>query len=339
VDLAAMEQNLETMSRFFQSRPAKLRPHFKNHRVLELAALQMKHGAIGLTCARVWQAEKLIQSGIRSVLIANEIAGEAEVQRFAELAKEAPVIIAIDNPSVVEDMGRISRNRKVEFHVVIDVDLGLKRCGVKPGEPALLLARKALEQGLKVRGVMGYEGHLQPLVPGAEKQQAVTDVMRSLASTAMCLEDEGIAVEIVSCGGSGDYSIAGMYPCVTEIQAGSYLLMDTWYAPYAPDFRQTLSVLATVISKTAGERIVLNAGVKAVSGERGLPSLKDLDGLKLKALHAEHAPVEIVGGESNVNVGDKVEIRVHYHDGTIHLHNRMYGMRNDRVERIFQIEH
>lgn len=339
VDLDAMEQNLKTMSLFFAGRPAKLRPHFKNHRVLELAARQMEYGAIGITCARLWQAERLVQAGVRNILIANEIAGEAELQRFADLAEEAPVVVAVDNPVVVEEMGRVARNRKVECHVVVDIDLGLKRCGVAPGEPALSLARRALEQGLHVRGIMGYEGHLQPLLPGPEKERAVTQAMRSLVSSAKCLEDAGISAGIVSCGGSGDYSIAGSYPGVTEIQAGSYLLMDTWYAPYAPDFRLALSVLATVISKTPGERIVLDAGVKAISGERGLPAVKGMDGLKLKALHAEHAPVEIVDRNVNVNVGDKIEISVQYHDGTIHLHNCMYGVHDSRVERVFQIEH
>ncbi len=333
-----MEQNLHRMAAFFQNRPAKLRPHFKNHRVLGLAKLQMQHGAIGITCARVWQAERLVEAGIRRVLIANEIAGEAELHRFADLAKEAPVILAVDNGRVVDDLGRIARNRKVVLHVLVDVDLGLKRCGVGPGEAALWLARRALEQGLKLRGIMGYEGHLQPIAPGLEKERVVGEAMQMLVGTAKRFEQDGIAVEIVSCGGTGDYSITGSYSGVTEIQAGSYLLMDTWYAPYAPDFRPALTVLATVISKTPGERIVLDAGVKAISGERGLPSLQGIDGLKLKALHAEHAPVEIVGPGVNVEVGDKLEVSVQYHDGTIHLHKCIYGIRDGRVERVFPIE-
>ena len=333
-----MEQNLHRMAAFFQNRPAKLRPHFKNHRVLGLAALQMQHGAIGVTCARVWQAERLVEAGIRRVLIANEIAGEAELHRFADLAQEAPVILAVDNGRVVDDLGCIARNRKVVLHVLVDVDLGLKRCGVAAGEAALWLARRALEQGLKLRGIMGYEGHLQPVAPGLEKERVVGEAMQMLVGTARRFEQDGIAVEIVSCGGTGDYSIAGSSSGVTEIQAGSYLLMDTWYAPYAPDFRPALTVLATVISKTPGERIVLDAGVKAISGERGLPSLKGIDGLRLKALHAEHAPVEIVGPGVNVEVGDKLEVSVQYHDGTIHLHKCIYGIRDGTVERVFQIE-
>src|SRR5439155_9881354 len=292
-----------------------------------------------ITCSRRWQSGRLGSFGIRDILIANELAVEAPVARFVELSREAPVLVAVDNPNVVADLARLARDRKAEVNVLVDVDLGLKRCGIPPGEPAVELARTVVESGLKFRGLMGYEGHLQPLVPGAEKERAVTDAMHALLQTRKMIESAGIAVGIVSCGGTGDYSIAGAYPGVTENQAGSYMLMYTWYSPFAPDFKVALSVLVTVISKSAGERLVVDAGCKVISGERGLPSVKGIAGLKLKALHAEHAPIEIQDAAVNVEVGDKIEIAVHYHDGTINLHRQMYGMRNSEVERIFTIEH
>lgn len=339
VDLDAMEHNLRSITQFFSTQKAKLRPHFKNHRVLELAALQLQHGARGITCARLWQAEKLVHFGIRDVLIANEIAGEASLRQFVELSREAPVIVAVDNASIVRDLARLARNHHATVNVLVDVDLGLKRCGVPPGEPGVALARLILEQGLRFRGIMGYEGHLQPQLPGPEKLDSVRRAMEALLDSRNRIAAAGIPVEIVSCGGTGDYSISGVYPGVTENQAGSFLLMDTWYAPFAPDFQVALSVLATVISKTPDERIVVDAGVKAISGERGLPSVKGISGLKLKALHAEHAPIELTDPSAPIEVGDKIEIAVHYHDGTINLHRRMYGMRNGVVERIFTIEH
>ncbi len=338
VDLEVMERNLETMAQFLCNRPAKLRPHFKNHRVLELAARQMEHGAIGITCARLWQAERLVSFGIRDILIANEIAGEEPVARFVEMSHEAPVIVALDNPKVVADMARHARNCKAVVNVVVDVDLGLQRCGVPPGEPAVKLAKQVVESGLKFRGIMGYEGHLQPRPPGPEKVRAVTEAMQALVGTKNLIESQGIPVEIVSCGGTGDYSIAGVYPGVTENQAGSYLLMDTWYAAVVSDFQVALSVLATVISKTAEERLVVDAGCKVISGERGLPRVKGIPGLTVKALHAEHAPIEIEDPAVDVDVGDKIEIAVQYHDGTVNLHRWMYGIRNGEVEQVFTIE-
>jgi D-serine deaminase-like pyridoxal phosphate-dependent protein len=339
VDLNAMEQNLRTMARFFEGRAAKLRPHFKNHRVLELAALQIEHGAIGITCARLWQAERLVNYGIRNILIANEIAGEMQLHHFVELSKEAPIIIGVDSEHVVADLSRLARKHKVSLNVVVDIDLGLKRCGVSPGSAAVSLATSCVKQGLQFRGIMGYEGHLQLLLPGSAKRTVVNKAMKSLIDTKKMIERLGIPVEIVSCGGSGDYATSGAYPGVTENQAGAYLLMDTLYAPFASDFTATLSLLTTIISKTRGERIVLDGGVKSISGERGLPSVKDKDGLILKTLNAEHAIVEITRADIDVEVGDKVELSIHYHDATIHLHNRIYAMRNGIVERIFIIEH
>lgn len=339
VDLDAMERNLARMGAFFRNHHAKLRPHFKNHRVLELAARQMQHGAIGITCARLSQAERLVQFGIREVLIANELAGEASLRRFLELSRQAPVLLAVDNTGVASDLARLAGSYAAKVNVLVDIDLGLKRCGVPPGEPALKLARDIVSRGLRLRGIMGYEGHLQPIEPGEEKVVRVTQAMTALVASKRRIEAAGIPIEIVSCGGTGDYSIAGIYPEVTEIQAGSYLLMDTWYAPYAPDFELTLSVLATVISKTLGERIVIDAGVKALSGQRGLPSVKNMPGLKLNALHAEHAPIELLDPAVAVEIGDKVEISVHYHDGTMQLHHHLFGIRKDRIETVFQIEH
>jgi D-serine deaminase-like pyridoxal phosphate-dependent protein len=338
VDLPAMERNLATMSSFFRGRSSKLRPHFKNHRVLTLADRQMESGAIGLTCAQLWQAEALVEHGIKSVLIANEVAGEKMIQRFVELSHEAPVIVAVDNPRVVDDMASIAGDDRGLLNVVVDIDLGLARCGLPLGDLPLDLARHVLSKGLNFRGLMGYEGHLMLQPPGPAKEHNVMAAMEALGNTRKHLESAGIPVEIVTCGGTGDFSVAAPYPGVTEIQAGSYLLMDTWHAPSAPEFEITLTVLATVISKTPTQRIVVDAGIKALSGERGLPSIKDYQLLRFKAMHAEHGVIEMEDGDVHIDVGDVIEIFVHYQDGTMNLYDRMFGVRNGIVEEVFPIE-
>ncbi|HEX2523661.1 MAG TPA: alanine racemase [Terriglobia bacterium] len=338
VDLNNMESNLARMASFLRQTPAKLRPHFKNHRIVSLAKRQLEAGAIGMTCARLSQAEVLIQNGIRSVLIANEIVGEAPIKRFLELSQQADLIAPVDNEAVVADMARLARDKKTQASVLVDLDVGLKRCGVPTMEAALRLARVVTEKGLRLRGVMAYEGHLQPIVPGPEKERAVRSAMQFLTDAKNLMQREGLPAEIASCGGTGTYSFMAPFPGVTEIQAGSYLLMDTWYKDFAPEFKLTLSLLVTVISKTPGQRIVVDAGVKALSGERGLPSVKEVSGLRLKALHAEHGVIEIMDSAVPVEVGDKIELWVHYHDGTINLHKRAYGIRSGQVEEAFTIE-
>jgi len=338
MDLDAMEGNLLRMAKFFRATALKLRPHFKAHQVFSLARRQIEIGAIGLTCARLDQAEALVHEGIDNILIANEIAGASKIGRFVDLSRRAPVIVAVDNPKVVAEMARLAGEWKQELNVVVDVDVRLGRCGVKPGEAALALAKLVLEKGLRFRGLMGYEGQV-PLSPGLEKDRIVHEALKRLTDTKTMLEREGICVEIVSCGGTSDFSIAAKCPGITELQAGSYLLMDSAYLPFAPEFEPTLSILATVISKTPGERIVVDAGMRAMSGENGIPSVKGIPGLRAKALHIEHTVIEITDPAVCVEVGDKIEIWVHFLDQTLGLHDHLYGVRRGEVEEVLKIEH
>lgn len=337
VDLDCMETNLRSMAAFFRDTPAKLRPHFKTHQVLALAMRQLEAGAVGITCARLEHAEALVDYGITGILIASEIAGEAMVQRFAELSRRAPVIASTDSAKVVSDMARQAHGRPHELNLLVDLDLGLHRCGISPGEAVLELAKKILEKGMRFRGLMGYGGNLR-LPHGPEKDQRTRAVLQKLVQMKFLLERNGIPVEIVSCGGTSDHSITATFPGVTESQAGSYLLMDTWYQPFAPEFQPALSVLATVISSASADRIVANAGVKAISAERGLPLIKGKQGLRVRALHAEHALIDVVDPLVSVDVGDEIEIWVQHLDSTISLHNQMYGVRNGEVVEFLRIE-
>jgi len=338
MDLDGMERNLRRMANFFRDSGAKLRPHFKAHQVLSLAKRQIEAGAIGLTCARLDQAETLVRQGINNILIANEITEAIKLQHFVDLARRAPVIVAVDNPKVVSDMARLAGESKHELNVVVDVDVRLGRCGVKQGEAALSLAELVLEKGLKFRGLMGYEGQVA-LSPGPEKDQVVHKALKRLIDTKAVIEREGIRVEIVSCGGTSDFAIAAKYPGISEIQAGSYLLMDNAYTPYAPEFEPTLTILATVISKTPGERIVVDAGFRAMSGENGLPSIKGIPGLRAKALHIEHTVIEITDPAVDIEVGDKIEMWVRFLDQTLGLHDHLYGIRKGEVDEVLKIEH
>jgi D-serine deaminase-like pyridoxal phosphate-dependent protein len=338
VDLDVMDRNMRRMADYFEARPARLRPHFKGHQVVSLALQQFQAHAIGIACARIEHAEKLIAAGIRDVLIANEIAGESTIQRFIELSRRAPVIVAVDSARLVADMARLAGKERDALNVVVDVNLGLNRCGVVPGDAALALARTVLENGLRFRGLMGYRGNLK-LPGGVEKEQLVLSAMQELVATRRLLERNGIPVEIVSAGGTTDYSIVSDYPGVTEVQAGSYLLMDRWKAQLVRDFTPALSILTTVLSRDGSSRVITDGGVKAMSNFRGLPKVKGIPGLSLKALHAEHCFIEITDPSVTVEVGDRVEIWVEYIDATISRHRRMYGFRNGTLKETFEIEH
>lgn len=340
VDLDAMESNLHRMAGYFAGKRCKLRPHFKNHKVPLFAWKQIRAGAIGITCATLREAEILVHHGLDNILIANEIAGDVKAERLAELSKSASVIVAIDNFKSASDLARAQRNCSSQIEVVVDIDIGLGRCGVMPGEAALQLAKHAVAEGLKLRGVMGYDGHFQVMPPSPARDEQVRAGSKSLVDSAACIQAAGIPIAIVSTGGTGTHNVSGEYPGITEIQAGSYLLMDTIYFNRGASFRRSLTVLTTVISTRGPDHAVIDCGVKAISGERGLSEVKDMPGVSLKPLHAEHGLLEL-DPQSHVSleVGQKIELWVHYSDATVNLHSAMYGVRHGKVEDIFRIEH
>ena len=333
-----METNLERMASFFRSVPAKLRPHFKNHKCPDLAARQLAAGAIGMTCATLREAECLVHHGVRSVLLANEITDTAKIRRLVDLARRANVIVCVDNEKIVDELAHIAANRQTQLSVLVDVDVGAHRCGVLPGDPAMHIARAVVQKGLRFRGLMGYEGQIVRKLPISEREQAAAAAMRPLVETAVALRQEGITVEILSGGGTGTYSLFGRYPGVTEIQAGSYLLMDTEYQKCCTDFDLTLTVLTSVVSKTEGEHIVVDAGLKSLSCERGLPTVKDMPELSIRRLTAEHGIIDLKDPAALVEVGDKIEIWVHYSDATVNLHDRIWGIRDGQVGEVFRVE-
>jgi D-serine deaminase-like pyridoxal phosphate-dependent protein len=338
VDMDAMEANLKTMAAFFAEGPTRLRPHYKNHKCVALARRQLAAGAVGITCATLGEAEALARNGIGSILVANEIAGAIAIERLVQISRLTDIMVGVDNERTIAALSAASARAKVPLNVVVDVNTGMGRCGALPGEPVLALVKLAVAQGLRLRGLIGYEGHCVRLPPGPAKVEAAQQAVGKLVDSANLIRAHGLTVEIVSCGGTGTYAISGRFPGITEIQGGSYLLWDTDYQTVCPDFKLALSVLGTVISRSGNERLILDIGLKEISGERGVPLLKNADGARLRKLNAEHAIVDIIDPDFPAQVGDQLEIWAHYSDATVNLHRHMFGLRAGRVEETFLLE-
>jgi D-serine deaminase-like pyridoxal phosphate-dependent protein len=337
VDLDGLQSNLQRMASYFRHSRSKLRPHFKGHQVLSLAAKQIEAGAAGITCARMEHAYLLAKHGVTDLLIANEIADQGTLAQWADLSRQVPVILAVDSPGIVADMAAIVGAKRHNLNLVVDIDVGLGRCGVATPEAALALTRLILKNGMRFRGLMGYGGSIR-LPPGGAKEEAVHAVLKPLLEAKRLVEAARIPVEIVSAGATGDYAISAASE-VTEIQAGSYLLMDTIHSRYSPEFHRTLSVLATVVSKTDGVRVVADAGLKSLGLDKDQPQVKAPSGLRLRYIHAEHSILEMEDPSVPISVGDKIEIWVQHLDLAISLHSRMYGIKSERVDEVFVIEH
>jgi D-serine deaminase-like pyridoxal phosphate-dependent protein len=338
VDLDLFERNLETMAAFFRDRPCGLRPHFKAHRTPEISRRQLQAGAIGITCAKLGEAEHLVDEGITSVLLANEVAGEAKIARLVQLSKRSDVIAVVDCRQTAAAISVRATHEGVRVGALVDLDIGMGRCGCAPGEPAADLVRTAADMpGLRFRGLMGYEGHLQLEQPGPQKERLVAEAIGRLLETKALVERDGIEVEIVSAGGTGTAFLTGAVEGVTEVQAGSYCLMDSIYKPVAPQFEQAAWVLATVISRPTATRAITDAGLKSLHPLGGVPVVKSPAGVTLQALHAEHGILELADEARQLRVGDKVEVYVGYLDGTMNLHERAYAARGEQVEDLWTV--
>ncbi len=338
VDVAALDRNISRMARFFATLPCKVRPHFKAHKTPAIARRQLAAGSCtGLTCATVAEAEVVARFCL-DVLVANEVVDGDKCARLAKLASAVRLTVAVDSEAGLLQLARAAAAAGVTIGVLVDVNVGQERCGVLPGQPALTLARLvAGAPGLTLRGLMGYEGHLQPMRDRAEREARARAAMALLVDSAELLRQHGLPCEVVSAGGTGTFDISGQVAGVTEIQAGSYALMDSDYGALEMPFEYACSILGTVVSRPAADRCVADCGHKAMTKDHGLPTVKDLPGATVVSLNDEHATITL-HGDSAVEIGDRLELRPSHIDPTMNLHDVCYAMDGDRVIDVWPIE-
>ncbi len=276
LDRAASDRNLARMAGFFQDRPAKLRPHFKNHKCVTLAQRQMLAGAVGMTCAKLGEAEVLVDNGFRDVLIANQVVGAVKVQRLVQLARRARITVAVDHIDQVEAISRAAAAARTEVRLLIEVDIGMGRCGLPNSQAVLELARKLQGMpGVEFGGLQAYEGHLVNVIDREQRRIQSRAAMGLAVETRRLLERSGIPVACVSGCSSATYDSTGILDGVDEIQAGTYATMDRQYARLAPEFEVALSILVRVISRPGPGKAVLDVGVKGAGAEFGVPGIRD----------------------------------------------------------------
>lgn len=344
LDAGAMEINLKRMSDFFTEVPAALRPHVKLHRATpQLAIRQIQAGAIGCTCAKLSEAEVLAEAGVGEILIANQVTGAVKMERLVKLADICRVLVAVDNPRNVDELSAAAQASGVNIGVLVEVNIGHNRCGVAPFEPALELSRLVDgSPGLAYRGLMGYDGHCTLNTSEAERQDLSLKANRLLVEARKYIEDAGLGVEIASGSGTFTYSYAAQVDGITEIQAGTYLLMDTAFRDHGVrEFELTLSVLATVTSipqyPQAGGLFIMDAGRKSISPMLGNPEVKYPQDVYVYSLSDEHGRLKVKEGGEMPELGEKIEIWVRDANATISQFDRFYVIRDEVVEDIWEI--
>jgi len=339
VDLDVMQRNIQKMAGLILGSGKNWRPHTKGQKIPAIAHKEIAAGAIGVTCAKLGEAEVMAGAGIRDILIANEIVGREKVTRLVNVQPHADVMVAIDSRENAREISELAAAKGVTVRVLVELNVGLNRAGVEPGEPALRLSEFAAGlPGLRYSGLMAWEAHATTILDQDEKRRVIArDIGRLTASAQQC-RDAGLPANIVSCGGTGTYWITCTMPGVTEIQAGGGIFHDVHYAEhYGVDHEFAMTIMATVVSRPTPTRIIVDAGHKTMNGNQGTPRPLGLDRVEKVKLSAEHGTVELAAANDSLKVGDKLEFIVGYSDFTTYVHEEMFAIRNGMVEQVWPI--
>ena len=339
LDMDALDGNMGVMADFYEGRSSKLRGHSKNHKTPALALRQIRRGGTvgGVCTAKVAEAEVMVRGGVGSVFITSEVVVPLKIERLCTLAREAELLVACDSEKNARDLSLAASAQGVHIGVVIEQETGLVRCGVREIESGVALAQLIDSlPGLTFKGIMS---HQMMAEPSSDREDRVTEIHR-LVQPVLDLKDAivavGLPVEIISTGETWSYDVAGDVPGVTEIQGGTYLVMETGYE-YMPDFQFAGKVLTTIISAPRSGVAVGDAGAKAVGGLKGLPRVEDPPGVIVTEMDGDRI-VFRVGGGATLEIGDQVLLIPGQQDAMVSRWDRFIGVRNGVVETVWDIE-
>ena len=322
VDLAAFDANVAIADQLLNGTSKRIRPHVKTHRTPALALRQLTTAAVGLTCATVGEAEAMVAAGARDVLIANEVVDHIKLQRIATLAQQAKVCVAVDAAQAVEALGAAARAAGSTITVLVDIDVGLGRCGVSaPAEAVALGAVVQRTPGLRLAGIMGYEGRRRSA--DETRRDVIRRAYTLLAEAAEAFERAGLPVETVSSAGTSTLREAIADPTITEIQAGTYALMEADLAGLDLPFRPAVTVVSTVISRNH-ERAVVDSGRKSIASDYGAP-VPLVAGATVTGFNEEHTILRFGGPDAMPpKLGERLSLRPGHVRLTFNLHDTVW---------------
>ncbi len=339
VDLDKLERNIEVLGAYFREAGVSWRPHTKGVKVPAIAHKAMAEGALGVTCAKLGEAEIMAAAGITDILIANQVVGPRKYLRLVNLCHRVDVKIAVDSDATLADLGQAAVEKRVEVGILIELNNGMNRAGVSPGVQAVVLARKVHETpGLRLCGVMAWEGHACVEEEVDWKKGEITRAVGEMVDTAQQIRRAGLPCDIVSGGGSGTYKTTPHLEGITEIQAGGAIFNDASYSTWGVSTDPALFVRVTVTSRPTPERMITDAGWKSLPVWINQPIPIGVKGVKQVTASAEHGTVIFESPNTDIQVGDTIDFMVGYTDVTLFLHDHLYGIREDVVEVVWPIQ-
>ena len=341
IDLPAMEANIARLMERLAASGKKVRPHLKTVKSPHLAQKLLDAGATGCCVAKVSEAEVMAQAGISDLLITSEVAGEVKIERLLNLASHYPdvkVVVDSEAGAIALNSAISNMTDPIKLKVLLELNVGQNRAGVAPGSEALHLAKYITTlQNLHLVGIQGYEGHLQHLA-NDERQRLCREAMIKLCDTAKLIRGEGIALEIVTTGGTGTAEICAQFEAITEVQPGSFVFMDVAYRnAIGTLYANALTVISTVISRPVPERAVIDAGLKSLSNDMGNAEVKNDPATSYRPGGDEHGILTCSASNTALAIGARVEIIPSHIDTTVNLFDTYYGIRNGVIEEIWPI--
>ena len=343
LDLDAFERNLNRLKESLAGKSVGVRPHAKSHKCPQIALRQIALGAVGVCCQKVSEAEALVQGGVNDVLIANEVVGAPKLKHLAALAQQARIAVCADDAGNVAALDAAAREFGVRLDVLVEINVGANRCGVEPGEAAVVLARQIAScANLRFAGLQAYQGAAQHLRKVEERRAAIQAAVAKVSETTTLLAQAGIACEKVTGAGTGTYLFEAASAVYHEIQPGSYIFMDAdyarneWTESGIPRFEHSLFVWTAVMSRPSSQRAVVDAGLKASSVDSGMPRLADADGVEYVKASDEHGVLRLNGAKGYA-VGDKLKLIPGHCDPTVNLYDDYVCVRNERVAAVWPI--
>jgi D-serine deaminase-like pyridoxal phosphate-dependent protein len=347
LDLDRFERNLARMAAHVVRHGKSLRPHAKTHRCPEIARRQVAGGALGVAVAKLGEAEVMAAAGIRGLLITTEVVPPDKIARLVRLVTDAPdTLVVVDDASNARDLSRAAAAAGVVLGVLVDVDVGGRRTGVAPGEAAVTLAREVASlPGLRIRGLQGYAGQCAHVVGWQARREASRAAMAPLGDTRRLLERAGLPVEIVAGGSTGTFDIDVEMPELTELQCGSYCVMDIDYRRIGgrggasmTEFETALTVVATVVSVPTADRAMVDAGLKAFSTDKPFPpEAVERPGVEYSFAGDEHGRLAVTDRDRAPKLGERIEFLPPHCDPTINLYDRIWAVRGPSVEAVWDV--
>jgi 3-hydroxy-D-aspartate aldolase len=344
IDLDAFERNIAQMGQFAENAGVRHRAHAKTHKSADIALYQIEHGkACGICCQKVSEAEALVDGGVKDVMVSNQVVDPRKIDRLAQLANRARVIVCVDDAYNIEALSQAATRHNATLEVLVEIDVGAGRCGVSSSSEALVMAQQISSvDGLLFAGLQAYQGTAQHVRDYAERKARIDTAIDKVRDTVALLASEGLDCDIVGGAGTGTYYFEGESGVYNEVQSGSYVFMDADYqqvkdADGSPihEFENSLFIYTSIMSTAKAKQAVCDAGLKAQSVDSGLPVVFGRTDIEYIQCSDEHGV--IADPDNTLKLNDKLMLVPGHCDPTCNVHDWYVGIRDGKVECLWPV--